>query len=131
MANMTNTNTSANELRSNLDRLHGCMEDDGISTKNLEHYCTVAYRMGVSPISTLRNYVKVNNVNITVQYLETRVWNAGTMDFIRSKVSNKTAPFLLVVALKNNGFAKKVKIYYVSGLVAVKETLYPRLKCLV
>ena len=127
----TNTNTSADELRSTLNRLHAYMEDDAISTKNWEHYATVAYRMGVSPISTLRNYMKVNNVDITVQYLETRVWNAGTMDFIRSKVSNKTAPLLLVVALKSNGFTKKVKVYYVSGLCAVKETLYPRLKCLV
>ncbi len=127
----TNTNTSADVLRTTLNRLHACMEDDAISTKNLEHYCTVAYRMGVSPVSVLRNYVKIRNIDVTVQYLETRVWNAGTMDYIRSKVSNKTAPLLLVVALKNNGFAKKVKVYYVSGLIATKETLYPRLKVLV
>jgi len=127
----TNTNTSADVLRTTLNRLHACMEDDAISTKNLEHYCTVAYRMGVSPVSVLRNYVKIRNIDVTVQYLETGVWNAGTMDYIRSKVSNKTAPLLLVVALKNNGFAKKVKVYYVSGLIATKETLYPRLKVLV
>lgn len=129
---MTNTtDTSADYLRETLTRLHNCMEQDAISTKNLEHYCTVAYRMSVSPVSVLRNYMRVNNVDISVQYLETHVWNAGTMDFIRSKVSNKRAPFLLVVALKSTGFTKKVKIYYVSGLCTVKETLYPRLKCLV
>lgn len=130
MNEVTNNSTS-DHLRLTLNKLHAAMEMDAISTKNWEHFCTVAYRMSMSPLSVLRNYVKVNEIDITVQYLETRVWNAGTMDFIRSKVSNKTAPLLLVVALKNNGFTKKVKVYYVSGLITVKETLYPRLKCLV
>lgn len=129
--NEMTTNRSADHLRSTLTKLHMCMEDDAISTKNWEHFCTVAFRMGVSPLGMLRNYAKVNDVDITVQYLETVVWNAGTMDFIRSKVEGKTAPLLLVVALKQSGFTKKVKVYYVSGLIAVKESLFPRLKVLV
>jgi len=128
---MANVVTFETKLRCTLDKLHTCMENDAISTKNLEHYATIAYRMGESPISIFQNYMKVNNVIVTVKYLETCVWDAKTMDFIRCSVSNKTTSTLLVVALKTNNFCKKVKVYYISGISNIKESSYPRLKCLV
>lgn len=113
-----------------LDHLHCAMELDSLSTRSLEYFCTVAYRMNVTPLTAIRSWLTANKIKAEAHYLETKVWNAGTMDWIRKKAEKKAGPLLLVVTHKKDGFTKKVRIFYIPGFEGAKESIYPRLKIL-
>lgn len=113
-----------------LDHLHCAMELDALSTRTLEYFCKVAYRMNITPLTAIRSWLKDNEIKAEAHYLKTKVWNAGTMDWLRNKVKNKVGPLLLVVVQKEEGFTKKVRIFYIPGFDGIKDSLYPRLKIL-
>lgn len=86
---------------------------DELFFEEVEEYCRLMYHIGENPLPILRNWLKRNKVLLPIHYIE----SDKTMhtDDILNKVCGRAIPLLIVEAVKVNGLAENVNIYFITG----------------
>jgi hypothetical protein len=96
-----------------LKNFHEALEQDFVSMSALESKCCTDFRLGTSPLTTIRKYFSKYGLEIEVVH---RLINNSTQKLNPKKVRfNKRYPTLIILNYENNGITRMVDILYHAG----------------
>ena len=103
------TNTSLVQFKELLDR-------DGLLLTEIEDFCTTMYRIDDNPLPIMRKWLKRNNMDVPIHYIESDI-TAKHSDDIMLRVCGRAIPLIIVEAVKIEGLVAEVNIYFISDTI--------------
>ena len=107
--------------RLELHRFHKALKDDELTFETIEQACCTMYKMGISPVTTIRKYLGKYNLKMKVLYL-----NADTVKLcdITNKIKEEAPTLIIYLKDASDGTITGVKLKYYPALRSVSQSKY-------
>lgn len=125
---MTNTKIlSAVEIQNRLElhRLHKALEGDNLTTVDIEGMCSVMYKMGLSPLTTVRKYLGKYNLKTSVLFIDAN--NTALCD-ITKRLKPEVPTLIIYMKEADDGSISNVAIRYYPALRNVDKCIYSHIQ---